>query len=336
MPKLEIPKAPILPRKADGRSKVHSLFSGSRYLGFMQDLFQAQTDAVALSAKDLRKLEPILVTLGQVYEAGDYTRGVKLAADIKSKLGQFYLDQKPAGWVLYCEGACFLEIGDLPHAYSCFEQAFRAIDVLDARLIRLGLARASEDESLKTSNFVASYIGDPDWFLSRVESEERERVQASINAAESYRQDVMDGAEAVLMAALKDRFDQERRAFSMSQAASKHRNESHILCEADHHAGRQINQEYRKILLRWFTIPRNPNMGSYGSDPGENLDNLKSLQTTSEAEDTVSIEAIFEDMGLDQSFRYILNRTPIPLSANPVWRLEQIWSIWDDEEIQMY
>jgi hypothetical protein len=161
-------------------------------------------------------------------------------------------------------------------------------------------------------------------------------VRAAQAEAEASRADVADDAEAVLRAAIAERFAQEVRAFKWSKEAELHRKERHVLCAADTEARRRINAEYRALLLTWFDVPRDPSMGSWSSHPGENPSALQTLTATERSDQAAVFEATYKTPhGSINTYRYKLIRAATAMSERTIWRIAGVWSVWPGEDIRL-
>lgn len=319
------------------KNEIAEAASPANIFDFTNVLLTDQLKAVTLDSESLEHFESQIVEINQAYENERYTEALNLIAIAKEGLGQFYQDQEPIGWLSTCEGACNLMLGQKSAAYECFQIALRAIVIPDVKLAKLGLAQASEDPDLYMSNLISLFISDPDECIKSVSEDEKEIIQNHVGAVEQKRKEALSDVESVLKAALQDRFEQEVQAFRRSKEAAKQRTQSHVLCEADEAASKITNQEYRNLLLKWFTIPRASSMGSYRSDPDENPEKLISLEVVETTNDNATVIAKFENaFGSEKDYRYELVMDSLPLSNKKMWRLHKIWSVWDDDDIQIY
>jgi hypothetical protein len=305
-------------------------------LQLMNHLIQARLNAQALTPESLVRFDAICADVHVDCLAGRFDEALNKIAKGKRELGQFFIDQEPAGWLLYSEGVCRLAKGELAAADEAFSNAGRALVPPSSNLVRLGLARSVTTEALRRSCLCGLYIGSPSWFADHVTEEEARIVRAAQGEADAMRTGVADDAEAVLRAAIAERFAQEVRASEWSGEAATHREERHILCDADEDARDRINAEYRALLLRWFDVPRDPSMGSWSSQPGENPSALETLTASERSDQEAVFEATYKTQyGSKDTYRYKLVRAATPMSDRPLWRIAEIWSVWPHESIRL-
>jgi hypothetical protein len=305
-------------------------------LQLMNQMIQAQVNAHAVAPETLVRFDAICLDVHADCLAGRFEDAMGKIAKGKNDLGRFFIDQEPAGWLVYSEGVCLLAKGELVPAHQAFRDAGRALVPPSSNLIRLGLARAAATEALRRSCLCALYIGSPSWFAEHVTAEETQAVRAAQNEAEALRAGVADDAEAALRAAIPERFAQEVRAHELSEQAAAHRKERHVLCAADIDARDRINAEYRALLLAWFDVPREPSMGTWSNHPGENPSLLQTLVATERSDQEAVFTATYKTAhGSTDTYRYKLIRTATPLSERPLWRIAAVWSVWPGEDIRL-
>lgn len=306
-------------------------------LELMNAMLATQLAEHAVDPEKLLTLENKIADIHAAYLAGEFGDAISAITQVKGEIGDYFLDQEPAGWLLYCEGACLLAEGDLNSSHLAFNEAMRAISVPCRDSIRLGLARSSPTSDLQVSYLVAIYIASPDWFMANVEPAEVELVKVALRRAEESRDPAVDQPLDVLKAAIAERYEQELRAHELSSEAAKFREQDHILCDADAEARLRINAMYRELSLKWFTTGRVPDMPSYSSHPNENPSTLKSMQIVEESEDVLVATTTHEnEHGLELNFRYKVINSQASLSDKSLWRIEEVWSVWDDEEIKIH
>ena len=305
-------------------------------LQFMQQMIQAQVNKHALAPESLVRFDAICADVHADCLAGRFDEALNKIAKGKRELGQFFIDQEPAGWLVYSEGACLLAKGELAAAYQAFRDAGHALVPPSSNLLRLGLARTAATEAMRRSYLCGLYIGSPSWFADHVTAEEARTVRAAQSEAEAMRAGVADDAEAVLRAAIAERFAQEVRAHEWSEEAGAHREERHVLCNADIDAGDRINAEYRALLLKWFDVPRESSMGSWSSHPDEDPSALQTLTATERSDQEAVFEATYKSPHDSiNTYRYKLISTATPLSERPLWRIAEVWSVWPHEDIRL-
>jgi ribosomal protein L25 (general stress protein Ctc) len=305
-------------------------------LQMMQQLIQRQVDAQALAPERLVRFDVICADVHADCVAGRFGEALNRIAQGKRELGRFFIDQEPAGWLLYSEGVCRLANGELAAANQAFRDAGRALVPPSFNLVRLGLARAAATDALRRSSLSALHIGSPSWFAEHVTAEEALIVRVAQGEAEAKREGVADDAEAVLRAALAERCALEVRAHEWSEAAKAGRTQAHVLCASDVDARDRINAEYRDMLLRWFDVPRDPSMGSWSSHPGEDPAALQSLTAVERGEQEAVFVATYKTPhGSTGTYRYKLIRMATPSSERALWRIAEVWSVWPDEDIRL-
>jgi hypothetical protein len=305
-------------------------------LQVMQQMIQAQLHKNALTPERLIGFDAICADVRDDYLAGRYDEALNKIANAKRDLGQYFIDQEPAGWLIYTEGACLLEKGELASANQAFRDARRALVPPGANLVRLGMARSAVTKALRRSSLCGLYIGSPSWFADHATAGEVQTVRAAQGEADATRADVADDAEAVLRAALAARFAQEVRAHEWSEEAEMHRDDSHILCDADIDASDRIDADHRALLLTWFDVPRDPSMGSWSSHPGEDPSALQALTATERGEQEAVFTATFKTPHDSiETYRYKLIRVATPMSARALWRIAETWSVWPHEDIRL-
>jgi hypothetical protein len=305
-------------------------------LQLMQQMNQAQVNAHALAPESLVRFDAICADVHADCLAGRFDEALNKIAKGKRELGRFFIDQEPAGFLLFSEGACRLAKGELAAAYQAFSDAGRALVPPGSDLVRLGLARSAATAALRRSCLCGLYIRSPSWFAEHVTAEEAQTVRAAQREADAMRAGVADDAEAVLRAAIAERFVQEVHAHEWSEEAAAHRKEDHILCDADIDAQDRINAEYRALLLTWFDVPRDPSMGSWSSHPGENPSALQTLATMERGDHEAMFAATYKTPhDTTNTYHYKLIRTATPLSERPLWRLAEVWSVWPGENIRL-
>jgi hypothetical protein len=306
-------------------------------LHVMQQMIQAQLNRNALTPDRLGDFDAICADVLDDCERGRCDEALKRIASAKRDLGEFFIDQEPAGWLIYTEGACLLEKGELVRANQAFREASRALVPPGANLVRLGMSRSAVKDALRRSSLCALYIGSPSWFADHATREEVQTVRAAQSEADATRAGVADDAEAVLRAALAACFAQEVRAHEWSEEAKSHRNDLHIMRDADTDAHDSIDAEYRALLLTWFDVPRDPSMGSWSSHPGEDPSALQALTATERGEQEAMFTATFKNShGSIDTYRYKLIRVATPMSARAMWRIAETWSVWPDEDIRLH
>lgn len=303
----------------------------------LNQLLANQVDGISLSPDELLKFEPRLEEINRTFGGGRFEDSLQLIKAVKKDLGEYYCDQEPAGWLLLCEGLCHLKVGSLQAAFESFSDALHATDIPDVKLTRLGIARSAPTEDERKSALIWVFISDTNYFKENGTDEEKSRIGNSIKEAEASRTGVDDNPEAVLRAAISDCYDQELRAFHRSEEASNHRDQSHILGRKDEEAKAISALEYRSLLLKWFTIPCNPQQDSLASDPTENPNQIDTIEIESQTADAASIFVLYKCDELGESrYRYKLRRTHQPLGERELWRISEVWSLWDGEDLRMH
>ena len=305
-------------------------------LRLMQQMISAQLHRNALTPERLIGFDATCAAVHNDCLAGRCEEALHQIANAKHDLGEFFIDQEPAGWLMYVEGVCRLEKGDAAGANQAFRDAGRALVPPSASLIRLGMARSAVSEPLRRSSLCGLYIGSPSWFADHATPAEIQTVRAAQREADAARAGVADDPEAVLRAALAARFAQEVRAYEWSEQAASKRRESHILCDADIDAQDRIDADHRELLLTWFDVPRDPSMGSWSSDPGENPSALQTLTATSRGDQEAVFTATFRTRHAGvETYRYKLLRAATPMSETALWRVAEAWSVWANEDTRL-
>jgi hypothetical protein len=302
----------------------------------MNQLINARVNANALAPESLARFDAICADVHSDCLAGRFDEALKRIATGKRELGEYFIDQEPAGWLLFTEGACLLAKGELAAANEAFSDAARALVPPTFNVVRLGLARTAATETLRRSSLCGLYIESPSWFADHVTEEEARIVRAAQGEADAARTGVANDAEAVLRASIAERFAQEVRAHEWSEEAETHREEEHVQCDADIDAGDRINADYRALLLTWFDVPCDPSMGSWSSNPSENPSALETLTAQEQSDQEAVFAAIYKtpyDSTL--TYRYKLIRTTTPLSKQPLWRIAEVWSVWPHENLRL-
>jgi hypothetical protein len=305
-------------------------------LQMLNQMIQAQVDTHALAPEALVAFDAICADAHADYLAGRFDAALNKIAKGKTQLGQFFIDQEPAGYLIYCEGACLLAKGERDAAHRAFDDAGGALVPPSSSLVRLGLARAATTDAPRRSYLCALYIGSPSWFAEHATEEEAAIVRAAQAEADVARASVPDDAELVLRAAIAERYAQEKRAYALAHEAEQYRKERHVLCDADVAARGKIDAEYRALLLTWFDAPRHPSMGSWSSQPHEDPSALQKLTAREQSDEAAVFEAAYKTPhGSTETYRYKLVRAATPMSAQPVWRIAGVWSVWPGEDIRL-
>jgi hypothetical protein len=312
------PKKPSFLGGLFGKPKSQEPASVGGLFAHLDHLLADQLAQVTLDIDALCNLEPDLVAIKEAYDQGDYTIAQTLIAVVKAKMGEYYYDQEPTGWLLYCEGACQLAEGKKDEAAKSFSRALGTIEVPHPELTRLGLARASDDPADVRSYLSAIAISDPAWLASNASPHEKSIADAHMVAVQATRDHVGDDVDSVIRASLIDRYAQEVGASELDDSMAR-------------------NRAYRDLLLKWFTPGRSPSMSSYSSDPDENIDRLKSLEILNCDDATAQVRVFFTNEGRsDDQYQYDLLKVLVPATGQTRWFIDKVWSIWDDEDIRLH
>jgi hypothetical protein len=318
-------------------NKEPQAVSGVGIFDHLRQILAEQLADVTLSPEALICFQSSFIDIHAAYDRGDYTKALEMIGAAKLALGIHFIDQEPAGWLIYCEGACLMALGQNLEAYNAFDLSLRAVDVRFPMHVRLGLARTCVSEDLSLSHLAAISIGDPFWLALNGDAAEVARVQALQELALKERAWVADSAEAVLRASLRDRYDQEKRASELSEAARQARSIQHQMGDADKRTSDIIDSEYRALVFKWFTPFRSPSMSSYSSEPTEDPENIKTLEVLEETEKSATIQVVFHDrFSSDNPYRYELLKAQPVNASKEVWLIHEVWSVWDHEDIQLH
>lgn len=310
-------------------SPAASLFNG------LDDLLARQVAAHQVPDATLEAIEPMAARAATRYESSDFAGALAEVEAAKQRLGPFFVDQPPAGWLLTCEAACRLALAEPAAAARCFRMAARAADVPDRDLIRLGRARSEPWPQDRDSELAALYLASPERFLQLASEAERDAMTRRIDRLEGERADDAT-PEQVLRAVLSARVAHEREAWRRFDAARSRRTLAHVKEDEDARADDDNDADYRALLLTWFTVPARPHRSSFGSPPSQDPARLSTTRAISHGPDSIDFHAEFDaDHGHRDHYRYRLVRRSIPLSGRALWRVEGMWSVWPDEEIPL-
>lgn len=288
-----------------------------------------------LPADILLDLEPELVAAKNLFDAGNINECTKVIAGIKERLGPHPNDQEPGGWVLFCEALCALVNGHIQAAEQTLEDARRAVVPPEPVVSLLASARTG---NWSESRLAGAYISNPARFIELASEAEQNAVHSAVQTALSGRGALTDDPLAVLSAANQARYENECQAWKVSEAARTQRTNPSELCEADRIADEQNASEYRRLLLRWFSVGRTASATSISNPPDEDPEKCEEILLEAQTD----IQAIFlATYGVDYSetaksrYRYVLERTADPLCGAQCWRVAEIWSLWDGEDIRI-
>lgn len=324
--------------KAPKKSILGRIFNTDESIDFkswMQELLTGRLAVLQPNDENLERIENILSEASKTYEQGDWNAVMALLDKAKTHMGEHPADTMPAGWLYLCEGWTQLHLKRTNKARDAFNIARRAMSVPDYSSALLGKARSCDDPRATTSFLLAGYIFKPDWTLKHLAEDELANVKTMIAQQENSRPDESLGPEALLKSALAEMCALEVDAMQRSNAASQHREQSHVMCEKDFVASRETAWQWRLFVLKWMTPGRHPNIGSYSSDPDYGTEKLKSFSINIEG-DSALAEATYEAHGLEQKYEYYLKQTPLPLSENTLWRIDEVLSVWDHEKIKLH
>lgn len=292
-----------------------------------------QLEEIQAESHVLARVELLAADISIDYVAGRYETALGKLARAKALPGQHFVDQEPSGWLLACEAACQLELGNKDAASAGFREAMRCISPPDLALLLLGLARSAQDLPHSLSPLSACYIEAPERFAELASPDERSALTSWIGQLETARPDFATARES-LLAALGALAQHNRSSAQLFEAARQYRKESHQIGPQDEIASRTSTAAYRELALKWMAPPVSSSSGG-GMGYGEPAD-LVRLDECDVSDGVVDITAVFRShSGSTLKNRYRMVRQPVPLSARMLWRLKAVWSIWPHEEIQL-
>lgn len=292
-----------------------------------------QLERIQAASHVLARVEVLAGDISVDYLAGRYETALGKLARAKAFLDQHFVEQEPSGWILACEAACQLELGNKDAASAGFGEALRCISPPDLPLLRLGLASSAQDSQHSLSSLSACYIEAPARFEELATKDERAALASWMGQLESARRESATAGES-LLAALEAFAQYDRFAALLHDEARQHRKEAHQIGPQDRIAARIAAAAYRELVLKWMAPPVSSSSGGgrgYGV-PSE----IVRLGECEVSDGVVDLTATFRShAGSTLTNRYRMVCQPVGLSARRLWRIKSVWSVWPHEEIQL-
>lgn len=227
-------------------------------------------------------------------------------------------------------------LGDGAQAYDSYRTAVRCREPEIVDLARWGMVRTAPDEAARLATLETLYLTDPSGFVASADAAQRDIFVARLQACQDKRSEVEDSAETVLLAAIAAMHQQELDAHDLNKAAEAQREQSHVLGPADALARECYSQAYREMLLTWFTPGRLPSMASISSPPDHDPEAEKIISQSEIAENEVEFDTHNDARAFGGAFRYRLKKCAVPLDETPVWRIQTVWAVDDDETFELF
>jgi hypothetical protein len=281
----------------------------------------------------LARVELLSAEIAAEHDLGNFDKALAKLELAKSMLDVHFVDQEPSGWLMACEGVCQLALGRLDAAEGAFAGSAQCICPPHPLLMYLGMARSTRDAQRRRSCLSAAYFSGPEAFDQAATDEERSDLVAWMDQLERQRPEGSTVRQS-LFGALDDLANNSRLATRLSEEASRHREEPHLLCREDEIAKQTYTAAYRDLLLKWFLPPRSTGLSSFG-DP-KLTENVLSVNEQAVDNGMVDVTVVFQGhFNSKKTLRYRLVKQQPVLSLRELWRLSQIWAIYPDEEIPL-
>lgn len=319
--------------------------SGSIF-DFMNNMIDAQVAGVQIGLEELRAVEMLCRSAEECSKAGQYLEAVKILDEAWKKLGEYAVDQEPAGYIKLARGEALFQAGELSQARNTFEEAEDMYACPDASLLykRLGQCYAADKNNVNAVDMFLRFCAvrgldglkeldgaQQELLNSRLEPLRDLRLRA-INECMKPSGDELSRAEAVVTAFIVWMNEFEVDAHERSEEASQERETFSEICSEDIVARKQTNREWIEMISVWCVLGgKSPVCTSIQSPPAHDPEREKIVKVERVAADRINVNTAHTDAGgYSSDWRYELRL------IEGDWLIEQLYSVYEHEEFPSF
>lgn len=308
---------------------------------FMDNMIANQVASVQIGLEDLRNVEILCRRAEKYSKDGQHLEAVKTLDEAWQKLGEYAVDQEPAGYIKLARGEALFHAGQISEALNTFEQAEEMYECPDRPLLyqRLGQCYAAVNSNENAIDmFIRLNAVSGSEILNQLDSAHKGLVMSKLAPLMERRRGLVEAcmkpssdqllarAEAVVTSFIKEMNAFEIAAYERGEEARTERDISSELCAEDVLAKEKMNREWSQLISVWCVSGgKSPVCASIQSPPAHDPAQEKIVNIERIADDRINVNTASDD-GYS-NWRYELRLVEGDLL------IDQLYSVWDGEEI---